>query len=54
MNEKDIIRMQRLLNDFIKVLDKKARNGCTDKDKTWVGFQNVNGTEVGIDFENII
>ena len=42
-----------LAKKVIDVLDKKCRNGCTGK-HSWVGFQNGNGTECGVDIERLI
>lgn len=36
----------------IDVLDIKGRAGCNDK--SWIGFQNGNGTEIGSDIERLI
>ena len=41
-----------LAKKVIEILDKKCRKGCTDP--TWVGFQNGNGSECGIDIERLI
>lgn len=43
-----------LAEKVIDVLDKKCRNGCTGEHYTWVGFQNGNGTECGVDIERLI
>lgn len=42
-----------LAETVIKVLDKKARAGCI-KNSSWVGHQNCNGTEIGVDIERLI
>jgi len=44
----------RLAEKVVEVLDKKCRNGCTGEHYTWVGFQNGNGTECGVDIERLI
>lgn len=36
----------------IKILDEKAREGCIDK--TWLGFENGNGDDIGEDIEQIV
>ena len=41
-----------LAKKVIEILDKKCRRGCTDP--TWVGFQNGDGSECGIDIERLI
>jgi hypothetical protein len=43
-----------LANRVIAILDIKARNGCVEKEKSWIGFENGNGTEVGKDIERLI
>ena len=42
----------RLAETVINVMDKKGKAGC--KDPTWIGFQNGNGTEIGVDIERLI
>ena len=42
----------RLAETVIKVMDKKGKAGCNDP--TWIGFQNGNGTEIGVDIERMI
>ena len=42
----------RLAETVIKVMDKKGKAGCNEP--TWIGFQNGNGTEIGIDIERMI
>ena len=43
-----------LATRIIDILDKKCRNGCEGENYTWVGFQNGNGTECGVDIERLI
>jgi hypothetical protein len=42
----------RLAKLVISILDKKAHKGCTDK--SWPGFQNGNGEEIGVDIDRIV
>ena len=44
----------KLAKKVIEVLDKKCRSGCEGDHYTWVGFQNGNGTECGVDIERLI
>lgn len=41
-----------LAETIVKILDKKARAGCSNP--SWEGYQNGNGTEVGKDIEKLI
>ena len=42
----------KFVESVLKTLDVKARKGCDEK--SWVGFQNGDGEEVGKDIERII
>lgn len=42
----------RLAKTVINVMDKKGKAGC--KEPTWIGIQNGNGTEIGVDIERMI
>ena len=42
----------RLAKLVISILDKKAHKGCVDK--SWAGFQNGNGEEIGTDIDRIV
>ena len=44
----------KIIKSIIKILDIKARQGCRQKEDTWVGIQNGNGIEIGEDIEKII
>lgn len=46
--------MKYLLLDLLATLDVKCRKGCSDKNMSWVGFQNGDGEECGEDIERII
>lgn len=50
--ENNIIEAICLAEKVIEILDKKCRKGC--KNSTWIGFQNGEGTECGIDIEHLI
>lgn len=50
--ENNIIEAICLAEKVIEILDKKCRKGCTNP--TWVGFENGEGSECGIDIENLI
>lgn len=52
INENNIIEAIGLAKNIIKILDNKCRKGCTNH--TWIGFQNGNGTECGVDIERLI
>lgn len=41
-----------LAKNVIKILDKKGRAGCINK--SWEGYCNGNGTEIGTDIERLI
>lgn len=41
-----------LAKDIIKILDQKARKGCTNP--SWIGYENGNGEEFGSDVEKLI
>jgi len=36
----------------VRILDKKAHKGCAVK--SWVGFENGNGEEIGTDIDRIV
>ena len=36
----------------VSILDKKAHKGCAVK--SWVGFENGNGEEIGTDIDRIV
>ena len=42
----------RLAQTIVKVLDVKARAGCSEP--SWIGYSNGNGTEIGVDIERLI
>lgn len=46
------VKLHRLSSGVIIVLKNKALRGCDEK--SWIGFQNGNGTEVGKDIERLI
>ena len=48
------IELIKLAQRVVDILDVKARNGCTEPNKTWHGFNNGNGTEFGSDIESLI
>ena len=52
INENNIIEAICLAEKVIEILDKKCRKGCTNS--AWIGFQNGEGTECGIDIEHLI
>lgn len=52
INENNIIEAIGIAEKVIEILDKKCRRGCTNH--TWIGFQNGNGTECGVDIERLI
>ena len=54
MQEEQLNEANKIIDNFILLLDVKARNGCYDKNTSWVGIQNGNGVEIGIDIEKII
>jgi predicted Zn-dependent protease len=43
-----------LAKDIVNILEIKCLAGCSEKHKTWQGFQNGNGTDVGKDIERLI
>lgn len=47
-----IINATHLAKNIIKILDKKGRAGCNNQG--WAGFENGNGTEIGVDIERLI
>lgn len=53
-NENQLNEANAIIDKIIKILDVKARTGCNDKSASWVGLQNGNGTEIGLDIENLI
>lgn len=53
-NANTVLAAVLLAEKVINVLDKKCRNGCTGEHYTWVGFQNGNGVECGVDIERLI
>ncbi len=46
------VKLHSLSSGVIMVLKNKALRGCDEK--SWIGFQNGNGTEVGKDVERLI
>ena len=46
------VKLHRLSSGVVMVLKNKALRGCDEK--SWIGFQNGNGTEVGKDIERLI
>ena len=46
------VKLHNLSSGVIMVLKNKALRGCDVK--SWIGFQNGNGTEVGQDIERLI
>lgn len=54
MKEEQLNEANKIIDNLILLLDVKARNGCDDKNKSWVGYQNGDGVEIGIDIEKII
>ena len=44
----------KIIDNLISILDVKARKGCNDKISSWVGVQNGNGIEIGVDIEKLI
>ena len=44
----------KIIDNLISILDVKARKGCNDKTISWVGIQNGNGVEIGVDIEKLI
>ena len=46
------VKLHRLSSGVIMVLKNKALRGCDEK--SWIGFQNGNRTEVGKDIERLI
>lgn len=47
-----VLSAVRLAETVINVMDKKGEAGCNNP--TWIGFQNGNGTEIGVDIERLI
>ena len=44
----------KLAKKVIEILDKKCREGCNEANYSWVGFENGNGVECGVDIERLI
>lgn len=51
-NDNNQLTAENLAETVINVMDKKGRAGC--KNRTWIGFENGNGIEIGTDIENMI
>ena len=54
MQEEQLKEANKIIDNLILLLDVKARAGCNDKNTSWVGIQNGDGVEIGIDIEKII
>lgn len=52
INREALKRLNKLSADVIMILDIMAYRGCYDK--TWDGFCNGNGTDIGNDFNKLI
>lgn len=50
----DTEKLINLAESIVKILDVKCRKGNNEENKSWIGFQNGNGTECGKDIEKLI
>ena len=53
MNQQ-IEEANKIIDNLISILDIKARKSCNDKISSWIGVQNGNGVEIGVDIEKLI
>lgn len=46
--------VESLSKAIVDILDKKCKKGISKENYSWIGFQNANGTECGLDIERLI